>query len=272
MQKNMRHRLPMLRELQLKFSVSLKVERDAYLSIMPVNQVERAMKTDAVAHLADLLEQAHGLSSFAMDDAEVWLTYGPRIPQALCRMRHLSVISLDIMGPALPKLLRGLQSTPRMMIVRQPSPSDLLLGPFLGQCTALCSSSVECLVVEDTLIVPTPPVLACMFPNVRRLHMCAGLLARPRSSRVPGWPLLQHVRGSAVVFADWRLSNPVHLFKITCALAIPMDTGPDGRIRASQVREAAVVALRNVQPVAFQANLEFSMGEAYWSDFLTASR
>ncbi|KAH9926479.1 uncharacterized protein B0H18DRAFT_344040 [Fomitopsis serialis] len=271
MLKDMRHRLPMLRELQLKF-VILSEEELLHAEYSGRYLSDSAITADAVARLADLLEQASWLKSLALDGAEVWLTYAPRISEALCRMLHLSVIDMDMLYTAVPKFLRGLQSAPRTMILHQTAPSTLPLNPYLDQCTDLCSPSVDCLVVENIATFPSPDDLACMFPNARRLHLCTPpTSAITRLSLVPGWPLLEHVRGSAVLFAQWKLSNPVHLFEVTCAVVTPSKRIPTTSKHRAQVRKAAILALQNVQPVALQAEVDYKLDGMYWSDFLTAS-
>lgn len=261
-----RYRLLSLRELRIH-------------ALIPPARVAsaRSDSREGAALLADLLQEASKLQVFTLHSAEYWLQHEPRLGDAVSSLQCLVEIELQILGPKTSKIIGGMQSAPRKLVLSEP-PADsigILMFPdrslpgSLALDVEQCMPSVQYLAIMQDTNLPNPTALARIFPALRSLHIQSGRAPGTGPVPVVDWPSLERVCGLSYLLARWQNVTPVHLLQLTDLLR---SDGPHRtaitRTFASPWDPAPVKALSNFQPVALVARLDSYFSTPYWHQLL----
>ncbi|KAH9926448.1 uncharacterized protein B0H18DRAFT_1006142 [Fomitopsis serialis] len=273
---DMRHRSFALRTLEI-----YRPAPGLNMDVPPSGEEQSA----AARLLADVLVGATNLQRLALINAEAWITHDHHIADAISSMTRLIEIELEGLGQLTSDMISKLQSQPRKLSLTECERSSTYAPSIFHLEEDLCLQSVQHLVVtEYAVCLITLAACARAFPNVRWADL--GSLQsqfRPNltwyhwpaadSQADVEWPLLEHLKGPTAEISGPAFVVPVHLVEITTQLSPDLDPGwcDTDEDWESDERLAAVMTVRNAQPIDLLASAYSDIEDDFWLSFVTSS-
>ncbi|KAH9830449.1 uncharacterized protein C8Q71DRAFT_785878 [Rhodofomes roseus] len=298
--------LPLLRTLRVQCIIE-NAQRLAQQESRFHEHSEDEYRAGAVL-LADLLEEIPEIRVLVLYQAEVWMMYERRIVTIVSAMCSLDELEFTDIGPQVSDTLHDLKSTPRKLALANADrgsrrvkldsdfgrkwpgwplwstlkPANSAPHMWRLDPEGLSFPSVRVLAAHAPGSLPPSPDLARIFPNVREVDFGDGgatthfpIFWAPgqQHQRAVDWPTLETVHATGLALKWWKNAHPVHCLELLSPLkkVDDQETGTRGLNPAAE-REDALMAAKNVQPVALIATLSTRLRDRYMRSLFTSSR